>query len=373
MNASSDEALIFLAGDVMTGRGIDQALAHPSSPELYESWVRDAREYLRLAERANGPIAVPVAPDYIWGDALAELDRARPRLRIVNLETAITTSDRPYPDKGIHYRMHPANVDCLSAARIDCCVLANNHVMDWGRQGLQETLATLDRAGIHTAGAGADADSASAPAVMPLAGDARLLLFAFGTESSGVPLQWAATDRSAGVALLPELGNAGAEQVAAQVDRHRRAGDRVVVSIHWGGNWGFRVPHAHRAFAHRLIDLGAADLVHGHSSHHPLPAEVYRDRLILYGCGDLINDYEGIGDHGGLRSDLGCLYFAALEPSSGRLRGLRIVPLQLRQLRLATPAPDALAWLEAALAAEGKAFGSRLRTHPAGGWALEQH
>ena len=67
----ADEALLFLGGDVMTGRGIDQALAHPSSPELYEAFVRDAREYLRLAERSSGAIPTPVTPDYVWGGALA--------------------------------------------------------------------------------------------------------------------------------------------------------------------------------------------------------------------------------------------------------------------------------------------------------------
>lgn len=370
MTAAAGEVLIFVAGDVMTGRGIDQAFAHPSSPELHEGWVRDAREYLRLAEQANGPVPVPVAPDYVWGDALAELDRARPGLRIVNLETAVTTCNRPYPGKGIHYRMHPANVGCLTAARLDCCVLANNHVMDWGRDGLAETLRTLREAGVRTAGAGANADEAFAPAVLPLPGGARVLVFAFATASSGVPAEWAPTASRAGVALLPEPGEAAATHVAEQVARHRRPGDLVVVSIHWGGNWVHRIPDSHRAFAHRLIELGAADLLHGHSSHHPLPPEIHRDRLILYGCGDLINDYEGIGEHGGLRSDVGCLYLAALSADTGRLRSLRIVPFRLRRLRLGRPDPDALRWLEPLIAPEDERHAARLLPDAAGGWTL---
>jgi len=371
MNARrADEVLVFLGGDVMTGRGIDQALAHPSSPELYESFVRDARDYLQLAERANGPIPVPVAPGYVWGEALAELERTAPDLRIVNLETAVTAHDRPWPRKGIHYRMHPANVGCLTAARLDCCVLANNHVMDWGRDGLAETLATLGQSGLRVAGAGIDAEAARAPAVLPLRGGGRLLVFALATESSGVPSDWAASDRRPGVALLAEPGAGAAAEVAARVAALRRAGDLVVVSIHWGGNWGCRIPHAHRAFAHALIDAGGADLVHGHSSHHPLPPEVHRGRLILYGCGDLINDYEGIGEHDGLRSDLGCLYFATLSRADGTLRGLRIVPFQLRRLRLGAPDPQARRWLEELLTLEGRGFGIRYQAHPDGGWAL---
>ncbi len=368
--ATADEITVLLAGDVMTGRGIDQALAQPSSPELHESYVRDAREYLRLAERSNGAVPAPVSAAYVWGDALAELDRVAPALRIVNLETAITTHDRPWPGKGIHYRMHPANVGCLTAARLDCCVLANNHVLDWGHDGLAQTLATLRQAGIRTAGAGARLDEALAPAALALPGGGRLLVFAFGTESSGVPAAWAATARRAGVALLPEPGEAAAGEAAAEIAAHRQAGDRVIVSIHWGGNWGTRIPRGHRAFAHRLIELGAADVVHGHSSHHPLPVEVHRGRLVLYGCGDLINDYEGIGEHGGLRSDLGCLYFATLARSDGTLRNLRIVPLQMRRLRLGSPDPVARDWLRDLLALGECEFGTRLQPHPDGGWLL---
>lgn len=365
------EFTICLAGDVMTGRGIDQAFAHPSSPELHEPWVRDARDYLRLAERTSGPVPAPIPPEYVWGEALDELARAAPDLRIVNLETALASGGAPDPDKGIHYRMHPANVGCLSAARLDCCVLANNHVMDWGREGLLETLATLERAGLRHAGAGSDAEAAFAPAALPLPDCTRLLVFALGTGSAGLPLSWAAGAGRAGVALLAEPDAAAAERLAARIAAQRRPGDRVLVSVHWGGNWVRQVPDGHRAFARRLIDAGAADVVHGHSSHHPLPVERYRDRLILYGCGDLINDYEGIGPHGDLRSDLGCLYLATFDAADGRLRALRIVPYHLRRMRLTRPEAHDLRWLEEQLAPPGTPWRCTLDVDPAGGWRLQ--
>jgi poly-gamma-glutamate capsule biosynthesis protein CapA/YwtB (metallophosphatase superfamily) len=84
------EIRLLLAGDVMTGRGIDQVLRHPGDPTLHEDCVRDARDYVRLAEAVNGPIAAPLPAAALWGDALAVMDRAAPDLRIVNLETAIT-------------------------------------------------------------------------------------------------------------------------------------------------------------------------------------------------------------------------------------------------------------------------------------------
>ena len=84
---------LFVCGDVMTGRGIDQILPHPNPPHIQEPYVRDARDYVELAEQANGPIPRAVAPRYIWGDALAELPRWRPEGRIINLETSITRSE----------------------------------------------------------------------------------------------------------------------------------------------------------------------------------------------------------------------------------------------------------------------------------------
>src|SRR2546423_1740667 len=171
---------LFLCGDVMTGRGIDQALSHSANPILYEPHVRDAREYIALAEEASGPIPRPLSVDYIWGDALCELDRAEVDLRIANLETAITSAETPWPEKGIHYRMHPRNIGCLASAKIS-------------------------------------------------------------------------------------------------------AGDLIIASIHWGSNWGYEIPRDQIAFAHRLIEEGIA-IVHGHSSHHVKAIEVFKGRLILYGC-----------------------------------------------------------------------------------------
>lgn len=152
--------------------------------------------------------------------------------------------------------------------------------------------------------------------------------------------------------MLDGLDESAAQQVAAQVTRHRRAHDRVVISLHWGGNWGVEVPQRHREFARRLIELGAADLVHGHSSHHPRPPEVYRGRLILYGCGDLLNDYEGIGMAGRLDPSAVCLYFAQLARASGELRQLEIVPLQLRRLQLVAAEAGARRRLQSLLESE---------------------
>ncbi|MCH4564892.1 CapA family protein [Halomonas sp. EGI 63088] len=363
------DTTLWLTGDVMTGRGIDQVLPHPGDPRLFESYMTSAIGYVSLAERATGPIPRPQDFAYIWGDALEELDRLAPDLRLVNLETAVTTSDDAQP-KGINYRMHPANLPVLGAAGVEGCVLANNHVLDWGPDGLVETLEVLEGAGLRTVGAGRRRAEALAPVPFDVPGG-RVWLLALGAPSSGIPRAWAATDERPGIHLLPELTADAVGAIATEIARRREPGDLAVVSLHWGGNWGYEIPRAHRRFAHRLVDEAGIDLVWGHSSHHPLGIEVHRGKLILYGCGDLINDYEGISGHEGFRSDLVLLYLPTLGLADGRLARLVLVPMRLRHFRLNRATPDEAQWLCRMLNREGRRFGTGVRLDAHGRLVLE--
>jgi poly-gamma-glutamate synthesis protein (capsule biosynthesis protein) len=347
---------LFLCGDVMLGRGIDQVLPDPCPPQLHEGFIDSALTYVELAERGHGPIRRPVDLRYVWGDALPELERQQPDARIVNLETAITRSEDWQP-KGINYRVSPQNAHSLGVASIDCCVLANNHMLDWGRSGLRETLATLDSLSIRHAGAGGNAAEARAPAVLDLGAKGRLLVFSFATETSGVPLDWAATAGEAGVNFLPDLSEAAADRVLEEVARRARSGDIVIVSIHWGDNWGYDIPEVQQRFARRLVD-GGVSVVHGHSSHHPKAIEVYRHRLILYGCGDFVNDYEGISGKETYRSDLSVMYLPEFDARDGRLRSLKLVPLRMCRFRLQHVSPADFDWLAQLLDHESRRFGT---------------
>lgn len=343
----------------MTGRGIDQVLPHPSDPIIYEPYMTSALGYVALAEEMHGSIPRPVDFAYIWGDALEELERSAPDVRIINLETAVTASET-WEEKGINYRMHPENISCITAAKIDCAVLANNHVLDWGDAGLIETIETLQKAHVKTAGAGRHRDEAEAPAVIDVTGKGRVLVFGLGSETSGIPRSWAATEERPGVHLLEELSEKTARKIADRVRRMKRPGDIVVASIHWGGNWGYQIPEEQITFAHRLIDLAGVDLIHGHSSHHPKGIEVYRERLILYGCGDFIDDYEGISGYEKFRDDLVLMYLPTVDAASGRLVCLEMVPMQIRHFRLNRASTDDIAWLHQTLNHEGKRFGTRV-------------
>jgi poly-gamma-glutamate synthesis protein (capsule biosynthesis protein) len=311
---------------------------------------------VELAEGANGAIPRPVDFSWPWGEALAVLERERPDVRVVNLETSVTRSGEFAPGKGVHYRMNPANLPALTAARPDVCVLGNNHVLDFGRTGLVETLDTLTGAGLRTAGAGRDAARARRPAVVPLAGGGRVLVFSCGMGTSGVPPGWAAAEGTAGVDFAAEPSQAAAADLTERVRQVKRPGDIAVVSVHWGGNWGYDVSRAEVRCAHALID-GGADIVHGHSSHHARPPEVYRGKLVLYGCGDFIDDYEGIGGYERYRDDLRPAYLAAVDPGTGTLAGMRVEVLRAHRMRLRRAAREDVEWLRDVLDAAGRDLG----------------
>jgi poly-gamma-glutamate synthesis protein (capsule biosynthesis protein) len=360
---------LFACGDVMLGRGVDQVLPHRGGPELREGSAGDARAYVRLAERANGPIPQPASFSWPWGDALAVLDEVAPDIRVINLETSVTRSADFAAGKAVHFRMSPDNLPAVTVAHPDVCVLANNHVLDFGRAGLLETLGTLAGAAVPAAGAGRDAAQAWQPAVVPVPGG-RAVVFACGAASSGIPPRWAATATRPGIAFLPGLSGGAADDLLARVRMVRQPGDVVVASIHWGSNWGYRVAEDQVRFAHRLID-GGVDVIHGHSSHHPRPVEVYRGRLVLYGCGDAINDYEGISGHEEFRGDLRLLYLAVVTAGSGTLAALHMLVMQARNMRLRQASTADSQWMRAVLERISHRFGTRISHRPDGTLVLQ--
>lgn len=326
---------IAMMGDLMLGRGIDQIQRQSVDPVLYEPAVKDARDYVSLAERRGGPIPRDVTPDYIWGDALEALEEHSPGVIIANLETSLTESADFDPTKGIHYRCHPENVAILGsiAERSALAVtLANNHVLDLGEAGFRETLSTLEAAGIPFAGAGTTAAEARRGIRLdPKDGSKPLALVAACLGDSGVPEEWNATERSPGVFRLPALGSEAIALIRESLSPYSGTEHTSVLSIHWGSNWGYDVSQEKKRFARRLVDEGIVDIVFGHSSHHPKPFEVRRGKPILYGVGDFINDYEGIRGHESYRPELAVLW---LVDQGGGTPGLRLVPFERHKLRL---------------------------------------
>lgn len=278
---------------------------------------------------------------------------------MLNLETTITADGQFAPRKSAHYRMHPDNIARLTAKRPDVCALANNHILDLGPGGLIDTLHALGGAQIECVGAGLDAEHAQRPVMLTLPDGHHVVIGAGGAESSGIPRRWAATATRPGVAFIPNLSNRAAVDIADRVLTLKDPGDITIASLHWGSNWGYDVPSSHVRFARRLIDAGV-DLVHGHSSHHPRPIEVHRGKLILYGCGDAVNDYEGIKGFEAYRNDLRLLYFASIEPGSGTLTTLHMTPPRSHRMRLEHASHQDADWLRSTLQHISRRFQTRV-------------
>ncbi|MEU1209172.1 CapA family protein [Nocardia sp. NPDC005825] len=353
---------VVLGGDVMLGRGVDQILPHPGDPQLHEFWVEDARRYVELAEKANGPIPHPVGFDWPWGDVGPLLDELAPEVRLINLETTITRDGVFAPAKGIHYRMNPANIATLKAFRPDACALANNHILDFGNRGLLDTLDALDAVGIRAAGAGTSIDAACSPVVVEPASGRRVVIVSVASTSSGVPPTWEAQHDRPGVWLFGDPAGRVADDVAAQVVAHKHPGDILIVSVHWGPNWGYGIGRSEIQFAHRLIDAGV-DIVHGHSSHHPRPVEIYHGRPIFYGCGDVIDDYEGISGYGSYRPELRLLCLVSVEPG-GQPTGIRMLPMRIRRIRLEHASRADADWLGKTLTRISRRFHTHIDRGP---------
>jgi poly-gamma-glutamate capsule biosynthesis protein CapA/YwtB (metallophosphatase superfamily) len=229
----------------------------------------------------------------------------------------------------------------------------------------------LRRAKVKFAGAGLNLEEAGAPAVMEVHGKGRVIFFSFGAGNSGIPPEWGALENKPGVNLLPDLSFQTIQSVKKRIRAVKGERDIVVASIHWGRNWGYEVSSGQTSFAHGLIEEAGVDLIHGHSSHHVKGIEVYRGRLILYGCGDFLNDYEGISGYEAYRGDLTLMYFARLDPSTGKLVLLWMIPMQIKNFRLNRASQAGAGWLREVLQREGKKFGTRVILDKVGALRLQ--
>jgi poly-gamma-glutamate synthesis protein (capsule biosynthesis protein) len=362
MSADAGGIRLALCGDVMLGRGVDQILPHPGDPTLYGPYAKTATEYVRRAEARHGPIPAERGFDYVWGDALAEFEAFAPDLRLINLETAITAQGKPWPRKPIQYRMNPQNIDALTCAKVDFCSLANNHVMDWGYVGMGETAKILASRGIAWAGAGRNRARATAPAILNVPGKGRAIVVSMTTLSGHTPERWAADVERPGVNLV-EMNDRGFDAVKQSVAGIKQPGDILVASVHAGTNFGHEIDPAERRVFHRLIDELGFDLIHCHSSHHVKAIEVHEGRPILYGTGDVINDYEGIASsasEASFCSDFGTIGFAQFSTATGACTELLLRVTRVRRLRVQRANADETATVCAMLNRESAQFGTRV-------------
>lgn len=326
----------------MLGRGIDQILPFPNKPEIHETFVNDARDYIRFAEEVSGKINYPVSFDYIWGDALKELEKENIDLRIINLETSITSNEE-YEPKGINYRMNPKNIQALKVFKVDICCLANNHILDYKEKGLIDTLETLKQSGILYCGAGNNIKEAKTPAVKEFY-PYKILVFNYAHISSGVPIEWEAKVNKPGVNLIINFEN-DFEKINKEIMAFKKERDFVIFSIHTGPNWGYEINNEERKFFYKLIDNGLVDLIFAHSSHHFKGIEVYKNKLILYGAGDFINDYEGIGGYEWFRPNLVLSYGVEISLKENKIVKIKLIPFKIKKFKLNYCNDEEIKWI----------------------------
>jgi poly-gamma-glutamate capsule biosynthesis protein CapA/YwtB (metallophosphatase superfamily) len=260
-------------------------------------------------------------PEYPWGDTLPIIQSAN--WRLCNLECVI--SDRgapPHPayTKAFHFRSDAKNVATLEAAKINAVSIANNHVLDYGYDAMFEMLEILDRAKIAYSGAGHNYAQASRLATAEVGGR-KLGLLAFTDNEP----DWEARADQPGVFYVPtDLHDSRAVKLLDLIRHSRRAVDLLIVSAHWGSNWGYSPPEGHVTFAHALIDAGA-DVIFGHSCHVFRGIEFYQGRPILYSTGNFIDDYAVDQNE---RNDQSFIF--VLKIGDRLTRGLRLYPTLIR-------------------------------------------
>jgi len=272
-------------------------------------------------------------------DVLAEAD-----LAIVNLECCISERGAPWDPqhKPFHFRAPPAAVETLAAAGVRAVWLANNHALDYGSDGLQDTFEHLAAAGIAWAGAGRDVTEARRGAEIEVAG-ARIGLVGMADH----PADFAAGRERPGIAFAALRSGQAPGWLLDEIRRLREHCDLVVAGPHWGPNMRpAPLPH-HPAMARQVIAAGA-DAIAGHSAHVFQAIELIGDRPVCYDLGDLLDDY-AVDDE--LRNDLGIL--ALWRPHER----LELVPLKLEFCMTTIARGDDHAWIVRRLRQAGRVVG----------------
>lgn len=332
-----------LLGDVMIGRLIDQLLPthvhEPSEARAIEGFRSRTTKLLNYDYKSP------------WGNSIPLLKSSD--LVLANLETAMTTHDKKWPNKVFNYRTHPANVQCLIEAGVNYVSLANNHTLDFSEDGLVETVKTLQDRGIAFAGAATSEQDATKPAVLSL-GDHQVHCYSFSDH----PSDW----RSVRSFNLIDYTSKSRASMKRQIEETPKDGLRIV-SLHWGPNYRLQPTSELVDLAHFLVDDCGVDIIHGHSSHHVQGVETYKGKLIIYGCGDFVDDYAVDAKY---RNDLSAAWKVTVASEAGGSIGiqkLEVFPNRIKQFQANILSKDDVdhEWVRKSFIKLCDAFGTKIQ------------
>jgi len=242
LSAQGAEIIIQAAGDVMLGGRWEQQVARNGYYHPFEK----------------------IAPELKKGE-----------VTLVNLEAPLTSRGKEFTDKKYRFRVKPSAVAALKKAGITTVTLANNHSMDYGAVGLQDTLLQLDKTGIGHVGAGENLAAARKPMIYDIRGT-RVAVLGY---SLTLPQEfWAGENRAGTAPLLEKMVK---EDIAAAL----KQASIVIVTVHWGEEGTTRLREYQPRLARIMIDVGA-DAVIGHHPHILQGIETYKRGIIFYSLGN---------------------------------------------------------------------------------------
>jgi poly-gamma-glutamate synthesis protein (capsule biosynthesis protein) len=309
------KATIGLAGDLMMGRGVNEAI-------------------------------ITKGHFYPWGNLLPLLTSTD--INIVNLESTLTNSNRKTP-KVFNFKAAPENVNTLKVAQITAVNLANNHILDYSEEGLAETIATLDNAGIKHTGAGANSREAAKPVILNCAGISVGMIGFTDNEED-----WEAGLSSPGTNYINILKRAGRKKALDSIQQFSREVELAVVSIHWGPNMKEYPSVEFVEFAHEMINAGAG-IVHGHSAHITQGIEIFQNKPVLYDTGDFLDDY-AVDPF--LRNDHSFLFMAEVDHEG--VYNLRLVPVRISNCQVNRASESEAVWNLGRIQQLSLAFGTKI-------------
>lgn len=278
---------ILFAGDVMLGRLVNKVLANAQFT-------------------------------YVWGDTIDIIKRAD--FSLINLECPVSSKGKEWNKtfKVFHFRANLDAIQVLNSASIDYVSLANNHILDYDIEALLDTLDILDKNNISHSGAGRNLKEAMKPAIIekklkPKPSNNHDFYYNVDNEevnnndskntiriglislTDNEP-EWEAKYDLPGINYIPTTLDPDTYYYRLQnyIENAKKQSDLVIVSSHVGPHFRETPSTKYVNFAHKIIDFGA-DIYWGHSNHMPQGIELYKhndnNKIILYDCGDFIDDY----------------------------------------------------------------------------------
>lgn len=238
-----------------------------------------------------------------------------------NLETTITNSSLREIGKTFHFKMKPSHLDWLNI--FTYLSLANNHILDYGLEGMNDTIKNLERGGIYFSGAGQDINDSRKMKTINQGG--QTIGFISATDHY---LKWSSTPTKAGVNYvdMKNINTPKTQLFLKYVSTESQKVDYMVMYLHWGSNYMEYIPKWMETFGQALIDNGVT-IVAGTSPHHTFPIEKYKNGIIFYSLGDFIDDY-AIDPK--FRNDKGMIGLVELD--KGIVSKVKLIPTIIKDL-----------------------------------------